>query len=325
MIKTKFKLIFPILCLSSLILTACQKHATEIVPYTETRFFFDTLITITIYEDRQDVLDKAIELCAEYQERLSLNDEGSEIKHINESNGGPVTVSDEMLTILKAGVEYGDTTNGAFDITMKPLANLWKIGKDGENIPNQEDINNTLKIVDYSKIQFDGNVITLPTSDSLIDLGAITKGFIADKIKELLVNEGIDSGIINLGGNIQTIGSKPDGSPFEIGIQKPFGASTESISSVSVIDKCVVTAGVYQRYFENNDVIYHHILDTTTGYPVDNGLWSVTIIADDAITADILSTVCFLMGLDIGVEYIANLDNVNAIFVTDELEVIEVN
>lgn len=325
MLINKLKLILPIICFCGVILTACQSANTEIIPYTETRFFFDTLITVTIYEDRQDVLDKAIDLCAEYQERLSLNDEGSEIKLINESKGNTITVTDEMLTILNAGIKYGELTNGSFDITIKPLGELWNIGNDGQNIPNEKDILSSLELVDYSGIKISGNDVTLPNEDSLIDLGAISKGFIADQIKELLVNEGIKSGIINLGGNIQTIGAKPDGSAFEIGIQKPFGTSTESISSVSVIDQCVVTAGVYQRYFEDNDTIYHHILDTTTGYPVDNGLWSVTIIADDAMTADILSTVCFTMGLDQGVEYISNLDNIDAVFVTDQLEVIEVN
>lgn len=179
--------------------------------------------------------------------------------------------------------------------------------------------------MNYKNIEISNNEVTLLDEDTIIDLGAITKGYIADKIKELLVDEGITSGIINLGGNIQTIGSKPDGTPFEIGIQKPFGTSTESITSVSIVDKCVVTAGVYQRYFEEDNKIYHHILDTNTGKPVDNGLWGVTIITDDALTADILSTVCFIMGLEEGSEYIESLSNVEAIFVTDELEVIEVN
>lgn len=308
---------------ATFLLLGCSNATTEIIPYTETKFFFDTLITVTIYEDRQDVLDKAMELCEDYQARLSLDEIDSEIKMVNESQGEPIQVSDDLITIIETGIEYGELTNGAFDITIKPLAKLWGIGSDNENVPNDQELQDAIEYVNYENIIINGNEVQLSTPETQIDLGSISKGYIADQLKELLLSEGIDSGIINLGGNIQTIGTKPDGSEFEIGIQKPFGTNTESITSVSVNNKCVVTAGVYQRYFKNNDNIYHHILDTNTGTPISNGLWSVTIIAESSILADTLSTVCFIMGLDEGMSYINSLDGVDAIFITDELEVIK--
>lgn len=320
---SKIKTMAIIGIIATTILSGCGNSTMEVVPYTETKFFFDTLITVTIYEDRQDVLDKAMALCQEYQNRFGINTDGSEIKAINESNGEPITVSDDMLTLLNTGIEYAAFTEGAFDITIKPLTDLWNIGTDNQNIPNDNDIASTLNLVDYNAINIEDKTVQLSQTDMMIDLGAIAKGYIADQLKELLIQEGITSGIINLGGNIHTIGRKPDNSLFEIGIQKPFGTNTESISSVLVDDKCVVTAGVYQRYFEENDVIYHHIFDATTGKPVDNDIWSVTIIADDALTADILSTVCLIIGYDEASEYIRTLDNVEAIFVTNESEVIE--
>ena len=169
--------------------------------------------------------------------------------------------------------------------------------------------------------------VTRTDPQSAIDLGFIAKGYIADRLKEYLLSEGVESGIISLGGNILLIGSKPDGAPFQVGIQKPFGAPNEIITTVQESDISVVSSGCYERYFatgetEADRMIYHHIFDTATGCPVQNDLLGVTILSDSSMEGDALSTYCYLLGLDKGLDYIRSLDNVDAIFVTKDYEII---
>lgn len=154
-----------------------------------------------------------------------------------------------------------------------------------------------------------------------IDLGAIAKGYIADQVKTYLKKQGIKHAIINLGGNVDVIGTKPDGSKYNIGIQKPFDESGEAITSVQLKDQTVVTSGIYERYFKKNGKLYHHILDPRTGYPCENNLYSVSIITDSSTKADALSTTCFLLGYEKGMELIQSMDGVEAIFITDDEKV----
>lgn len=311
-----------ILTISTFSLAACNNNEVELIPYTETRFFFDTLITITIYEDNQDALDKAIELCEFYQEKLSGSRDGSELLVINSSYNNPVEISDETIYLLEICQKFSEETEGLYDITIKPLATLWSVGDESPLVPTNDEINDTLDFVGYNNITIDGNFVSLNNEGTQIDLGSIAKGYIADELKELLINEGIDNAIINLGGNVHTIGNKPDGSAFEIGVQKPFSPNTDSITTIEIENQAVVTAGIYQRYFEQDDVIYHHLLDPYTGFPVENNLYSVTIISDSAMYADIYSTICMLFGLEEGLEFIESKDNAEAIFITNDLELI---
>lgn len=162
----------------------------------------------------------------------------------------------------------------------------------------------------------------LTDSKAKLDLGGIAKGFIADKMKAYLQSKKITSGIINLGGNVLTVGEKSDGSDYTVGIQKPFDESGEPICTVKVKDKSVVTSGIYERYYRVDGKLYHHILDTTTGYPVNNNLYSVTIISDSSCDGDALSTTCFALGIDKAKELINSLSGVEAIFVTDDYSII---
>ena len=154
----------------------------------------------------------------------------------------------------------------------------------------------------------------------MLDLGAIAKGYIADKLKEYLVENGVEHALINLGGNILIIGDKPDGSKYNIGIQKPFDQTGQPITSVKVSDTSLVTTGIYERCFEKDDTLYHHILDPATGYPCQNNLYSVTIVTKSSVMADALSTTCFLLGLKDGMELINSLEGVEALFITDDYE-----
>ena len=165
--------------------------------------------------------------------------------------------------------------------------------------------------------------MTLTDPKAAIDLGGIAKGYMADQLKEYLLAEGVTSAIINLGGNVLTVGEKPDGSSFHIGIQKPFDKQNATITSVSVKDSSVVTSGSYERYFKIDDTIYHHILNTETGFPCDNGLLSVTILSEKSIDGDVLSTACFALGLEEGQKLIESLEDIDAIFVTQDYEIID--
>ena len=157
----------------------------------------------------------------------------------------------------------------------------------------------------------------------MIDLGGIAKGYIADQMKDFLNKKGISEGLINLGGNVLTVGPKHDGSSYHIGLQKPFGEAGEVITDLSVSDASVVTSGTYQRYFEKDGVLYHHILDTKTGRPIDNGLSAVTIVCPSSVDGDALSTYVFTLGLEEGLRYVESLPDIDAIFITDDLQIIK--
>ena len=182
-------------------------------------------------------------------------------------------------------------------------------------MPEDAAIKEALSHVSYDTIRFGAgtssetalpvyNTVTLNDPQAAIDLGFIAKGYIADKLKEYLLSRGVESACISLGGNVITIGEKPDGSPFRIGIQEPFSADGTSIGTIDIQDLSVVTSGIYERCFYEDDILYHHILDTATGYPVENELASVTIICDSSTKADALSTSCLCMGLENGRQYL---------------------
>lgn len=300
-----------------LFLTGCGN--TDIVTSSEkvsnTGFYFDTVITITLYGTSDEtIIESCFELCSYYENLFSRTITESEISTINASNDF-VSVSDDTIQLLMESVKYSEITQGKFDITVQKLSSLWDITSDTPKVPSQSDLDIALSTVGYENIIIEGNSVKLSNPDTGIDLGGIAKGFIADRLKEYLINQGINSALINLGGNILMIGSKPDGSDFNIGIQKPFGEQNEIMLYVKGSDLSIVTSGIYERYFYENDIFYHHILDTDTGYPVENELLSVTIISYISTEGDALSTGCFALGPQKGMELIESLEGVEAIFV----------
>ncbi len=189
-----------------------------------------------------------------------------------------------------------------------------------KKVPSDEDIQTALSLINYENIKVDGNKLTFAKEGMGLDLGAIAKGYIADKMKEFLVSKGVKSATINLGGNVLCIGKKPDNTPFRIGIQKPFADRSETITVLDIEDKSVVSSGIYERYFEKDGTFYHHILNPDTGYPYNNHLVSVTIISDQSVDGDGLSTSCFALGLEKGLELINSLPDVHAVFITDDYQ-----
>lgn len=305
-----------------MLLLGCSVTSKE--PISKTGFYFDTVITITIYDsDNEDLLEQCFSYCNAFEKQISRTIETSEISRINAANGNPVEVSDTTLELIKKGIEYGDLTDGAFDITIAPLSELWDFKNNPWTVPFDTEILEALSHVNYESIIIEGNTITLTDPNAAIDLGGIAKGYIADKLKEYLLGEGVESALINLGGNILAIGEKPGNSPFNIGIQKPFDERNATITSVAVRNSSVVTSGSYERYFEVNDTIYHHILNTKTGYPSDTGLLSVTILSEKSVDGDALSTACFALGPEKGKKLINSLEDVDAIFITKGYEIID--
>ena len=283
------------------------------------------MATVTIYaqdtdKDPYEIIDGAFHLCTEYENKLSRTIEGSEIDQINHSQGTPVTVSPDTAELISEALKYGALSEGSFDIAIAPLSSLWDFKAENPQVPDSSAIAEAVKHVDYRNIRLEGNTVTLTDPDCALDLGAIAKGFIADKIAAYLKEQGVTSAMINLGGNVLAVGSRPDGTDFNVGIQKPFENQNVVLGVFTLSGKSVVTSGIYERFFRKDGKLYHHILNPDTGYPIENSLLSVTIISDTSTEGDALSTTCFILGLEKGMALIESLDNVEAIFVTDDMQ-----
>lgn len=312
-------------------LTGCGLQTASSTDYIDrTSFYFDTVINVRIYGSQDEsILDDCMEIASHYDSLFSATKEGSDIWNINHSDSKSVTVDSDTISLLNTALYYANISGGAFNPALGSVLSLWDFTNDGNDndndhvIPDSDDIENALLHIDYNQIKIDekASTVTVEDPDILIDLGAIAKGFIADKIKEYLVECNISSAIINLGGNVLLVGSKPGNSYFTIGVEKPFGSVNEYITSVPVSDKSVVTSGVYERYFELDGTIYHHIIDPQTGYPTDNDLYSVTIVSDKSVDGDALSTTCFVLGADKGMELIESLDGYEAAFVYSDYSI----
>ena len=298
------------------------------VQVSATGFYFDTFISITIYDaettDRgNEILNGCMSLAEHYENLYSKSISTSDIARINSHPGEPVTVDSETITLLQTACQYAALSDGLIDPSIGAVSSLWDFHETKDPvIPSADALSEAVRHVDYRKIRIDGNQVTLSEEGMALDLGFIAKGYIADRIKEYLISEGVQSALISLGGNILALGCKPDGSPFRVGIQKPFADTGTSIMTVEDSDRSIVSSGNYERYFEADGVLYHHILSTQTGYPVNSGLSQVTIISDDSVTGDALSTLCFILGYEKATTLLEDYPDVQAIFVLDDGSVI---
>ncbi len=285
-------------------------------------FYFDTVITVTLYDEQQEsVLEDCFALAEDYENLLSPSLPCSDIYKINHAKGTPVTVSDETLFIIQKGLEYAKVSEDNFDITVGCLSSLWNFSENLAIVPNETDIGAALATVDYHNIIIDGNNISLQNPDSQLDVGGLAKGYIADQMKEYLNDKGITSGIINLGGNVLVIGPKDNGEYYNIGIQKPFSPDGTAAAMVQITNQTVVSSGVYERYFYQGDQLFHHLLNPKTGYPFDQNLLGVTIICSSSVDGDGLSTTCFALGLEDGMKLIEARPDTEAIFITADYQI----
>lgn len=315
----KERIIFSVfLLLLPVFFTGCNRREE---PISKTGFYFDTVITVTLYDaSATEELEECFSLAEKYENMLSATREGSDIWNLNHAAGNATEVSEETAALIQKAVTYSELSNGAFDITIGELSSLWNFKENDDTVPSEASIASALATVGYQNIQIDGNEITLTNPDTQIDLGGIAKGYIADQMKSYLNQKGITEGIINLGGNILTIGPKSSGDSYHIGIQNPFSEDGSSIASVKITDASLVSSGVYERCFKKDGVLYHHILNPKTGYPYDNHLLGVTIITQNSADADALSTTCFALGLEDGMKLIEKTPDTEAVFITDDYE-----
>lgn len=301
--------------------SACQQAndaKREVISSTE--FVLNTAATISLYDsDDYNLITESFKICRDYENLLSKTIEDSEIGRINTRKTNEV--STDTAELLELSLEFAEQSNGAFDITIGSITDLWDFTSNEKHIPDQELINVAKQYVDYRTIKIADQKILFENENTKLDLGAIAKGFIADQVKEYLVEQGVTSAIINLGGNVQCIGRKDQEKGFRVGIQKPFDSG--SIVEIELNDEfsSVVTSGVYQRYFEKENQIYHHIIDPKTGYPTNNHLLSVTIISKDSSSGDALSTACLVLGLEKGMKLIDEKDDLYAIFIDDDFNI----
>lgn len=306
--------------------TGCAKQSE---PVSGTDFVLNTIGTITIYQggdDPEALIDQAFALCREKEQKLSRTIPQSEVSRINTAGGQPVEVSRETAELLQTALDFGALSGGRFDVTICPVSALWDFAGEPK-VPAPEELAAALSAVGQAGVTIDlpatGDTatVTLANPQAALDLGAIAKGYIAGLCADQLAENGVTSAIVDLGGNIVTVGGRPDGEPFRVAVQKPFGASGEFSAVIPATNAAVVTSGTYERYFEENGVTYHHLLDPATGYPAETGLTAVTIVCDRTVRpnaatdADALSTVCFLLGQEAGLALIETLDGVEALFV----------
>jgi len=294
------------------------------LPISESYFIFDTLVSVRVYDGGVTSAHFAEikQLLETIDRQMNRQLKGSEIELVNQKAGmgAAVPVSEQTFHVVETALQYAEASEGVFEPTVGPLVELWGIGNEGARVPAAEEIAQALASIDYNRVELDPAARTIKLLDPgmALDLGAIAKGYAADVIAAYLKEQGFESAIIDLGGNILAMGAKPGGRQWTVGIQDPAENRGEHIGLIRVTDKTIVTSGVYERYFVEDGVAYHHIFDLDTGYPVRNDLLSVTIVTDRSIDADAMSTTVFALGLDEGMAFVEAREGTDALFITME-------
>lgn len=282
-------------------------------------FAMDTYMTVKAYGSNGDAaVDAAVDEINRLDALLSTGKKDSEIGQINANNGGQL--SEDGAVLMERSLELYKSTNGAFDVAIYPVMKAWGFTDGNYQVPDADTLKATLELVDPSLIDYDKETSTVSfKKDGVqIDLGGIAKGYTSSRIMDIYKEKGVTSGLVNLGGNAQVFGTKPDGSLWRVAVQSP-DSEDEYLGVLETKDKAIITSGGYERYFEKNGVTYHHIIDPSTGYPADNGLISVTIVSADGTLADGLSTSLFVMGKDKATDYWkAHSDEFDMILLTDD-------
>lgn len=322
----RFPSLFFCLLALTLLLTGCKystsgpvsndpEAAQESQRYLES---MDTMMRLTAYGSaREEALDAAEAEILRLDALLSTGQADSEISTLNRSGGG--ILSPDVCTLVERSLELYEETGGAFDITIYPLMELWGFPSQDYHVPTEQELAETLPLVGSDQLTFDQDTGTLTLGPGqAIDLGGIAKGYTSQRLMELYQEAGVTSGMVSLGGNIQCLGTRPDGTPWRIGIQDPWSDEGGIAAILQVVDQAVITSGGYERYFvdEATGTTYQHILDPETGFPAESGLSSVTIVTDDGMLGDALSTALYLMGLEESTDFWrAHSDQFQALFI----------
>ena len=278
--------------------------------------YFDTFNTITAPAS-VELLQRAMDECIYYNKLLSKTVPGSDVWRINHNQGKPVEVSDHTRRILEMALEMNRSSDGAFNIAVGPAVALWHFTDGTAVLPDRDQLKAAIARADCSRIVLDGNTVFVP-DDVEIDLGGIAKGYICDCVADYLRANGVASALLNFGGNVVTIGNRPDGKPWTIGLQRPSGErGKEFWAAVKSCDNTLVTSGIYERSFTLNGVTYHHILDPRTGWPVQNHILTVTAITKSSLLADAITTALFVLGPEKGLS-LAEKYGVSAVYLRDD-------
>ncbi len=312
--------IIAMLLICALALSGCSSNDTTPKETAEI-FAMNTIMNLTVYgENATEVLVDARVLIQKYEQLFSVNIETSDVAKLNVAQGKPVQVAEETYDLLKQSIQLSEQTEGLFDVSIYPLVRAWGFTTESYRVPEEQEIQQILPCVDYRKIVLgEENTVTLP-ENMQIDLGAIAKGYLSQKLIELFKEKQVTAAVVSLGGNVQTYGKKPDGTAFQVGITDP----KDGISvygGLEVGEKAVVTSGSYQRYFEQDGKTYHHIMDKRTGAPAESDLKSVTVITDRGEVADALATALFVMGKEKAIALDESRDDVQLILIDSQNQI----
>ena len=338
--KMKIKSVIACVCLSLLMVTVgCGQTAqgtaeqdtaqTQETATTQTEeqieeaardiFAMDTYMSVTAYGEGADAaVDAAQAEIERLDALLSTGNEDSEIAKLNVS--GTAELSEDAGYLVERALELNEETDGAFDIAIYPVMEVWGVPTQNYQVPSEELLQERLALADASQISYNKETreISFGKDGMEIDLGGIAKGYTSARIMDIFKSCGITSGLVNLGGNVQVLGTKTDGSKWRVAVQSP-DDENDYLGVLSVFDKAVITSGGYERYFEQDGKTYHHIIDPKTGYPAENGLTSVTIVSADGTLADGLSTSLFIMGKEKAAEFWrAHSDEFDAILLSED-------
>lgn len=332
----KLKAVMACVCLSvSLLLGGCNNTKQDTITETKSAqteeqtksneeaskdiFAMDTYMTVTAYGAKaQEAVDEAEAEIQRLDELLSTGNEESEIAQLNQNKNA--TLSEDAGYLVERALELNKETDGAFDIAIYPVMEAWGFPTQNYQVPTADTLESLLKLADASQIIYDENSrkISFGREGMKIDLGGIAKGYTSSRIMDIYKENNISSGLVNLGGNVQALGTKPDGSKWRVAVQSP-DDTEDYLGILSVEDKAVITSGGYERYFEQDGKTYHHIINPKTGYPAENGLTSVTVVSEDGTLADGLSTSLFIMGKEEAIEFWkAHSEEFDIIMLTDE-------
>ena len=292
-------------------------------PVSREFFAMDTYMTVTAYGERAAEATEAAEAeVTRLDALLSTGNADSEIARVNAGEGGEL--SEEAGALVQRGLDLYETTDHSFDIAIYPVMEAWGFTDKNYRVPSDEELADLLPLTDASKVSYDANSreVSFDRDGMAIDLGGIAKGYTSARIMEIYRDCGVSSGMVSLGGNVQVLGTKPDGSRWRVAIQNPAsdgdaadgdaaeGDAAEGdadqppyLGIFEAEDTAIITSGAYERNFTQDGVLYHHIIDPATGKPADSGLTSVTVVSEDGTLADALSTSLYIMGSDEAQEY----------------------
>ncbi len=348
--KKSIAVLVAIFALMIITQTGCssENSSASANPVSKENFLLDTVCNISIYEmtdqngdviaaeDNEDAANEAINdaysLCAELDKTLSRTQEASDIYKVNHAGGEWVEVSDYTIDIVEKGLYYSELSDGQYDITVGGITELWDFHADEEDakLPDADELAEAVKHIGYKNVEISGNKLRLADPETKIDLGGIAKGYIGDRMAEVLENAGVTSGIINLGGNVICIGGKDNSAEdgeggFNIGVEAPFSDRTEIVGTISATDMTLVTSGIYERKIEVDGKLYHHILSTETGYSVDSDMQAVTLTASKghSVDCDALSTICLIKGSENAAELIESIDGIEAAFILNDGTIVQ--